>query len=307
MNNDSELKKKISESRRLYQNPYAHLNGIGEYDSVLKRNASASQKNTHLPSLYELQNPYASLSGEGNHSTETETVLHINNPRPQKSKSVVVEQAAHDLRVKIWKKRHELWPDGVPSDHVELLDPAKAIELIGYKLDEQEHLGNFADEGEATGVAGVIDRVGKRISISTHFPSHIQRFTAAHEIGHALMHNDAVIHRDRPVDGARKQRAPMEIEADKFAASFLMPEKLVRDRFRNVFGSDFFVLNDDTAFALDPGKPNELLSKCKARHVLARTLAGTMNYSGVHVRSLAEQFKVSISAMAIRIEELKLF
>jgi hypothetical protein len=307
MNNNTAIKKKIAESRRLYQNPYAHLDEIGDTNSAPNLEISASQNTDAIPSIHDLQNPYARLSVENDQSTNEGTVQQLRFQQAPKNKPDPIEQAARELQGKIWKNRHELWPEGVPTDFVEMLDPRKAIEFIGFKLDEQEYLGNFEDEGDATGVAGVIDRIGKRISISTHFPNHIQRFTAAHEIGHALMHKESVIHRDRPVDGARVKRAPMEIEADKFAAFFLMPEKLVRERFKNIFGVEIFVLDDDSAFALEPSNPVGLINKCKDSHDLARVLAGTEYYNGRHVRSLAEQFKVSVGAMAIRIEELQLF
>jgi hypothetical protein len=41
-------------------------------------------------------------------------------------------------------------------------------------------------------------------------------------------------------------------------------------------------------------------------YLLTRILSGAMYYNGMHFSSLAEQFSVSIEAMAIRLEELKL-
>jgi IrrE N-terminal-like domain len=50
-----------------------------------------------------------------------------------------------------------------------------------------------------------------------------KRFTAAHELGHLLMHPLGVQYRDVP--GAKK--TPQEHDADRFAAALLMPAHLV--------------------------------------------------------------------------------
>ncbi len=117
------------------------------------------------------------------------------------------------------------------------------------------------------------------------------------------------MHRDRPLDGSQVDRGGrdhIEIDADKFASFFLMPEKLLRTRFRRLFLCEKFTVNEATAFALDPSGKHQLLWRGKTRRELARILAGSTSYNGQNFSSLAEQFKVSIEAMAIRIEELDL-
>jgi Zn-dependent peptidase ImmA (M78 family) len=118
------------------------------------------------------------------------------------------------------------------------------------------------------------------------------------------------MHRDRPIDGKiqnNKPRERLEIEADKFATYFLMPAKLVKSKFREIFGTiDRFTLNNDTAFALDSSDPDGLLTTCKTRRELAKTLAKAEVYNSKHVVSLSKYFGVSIEAMAIRIEEMDL-
>lgn len=59
-----------------------------------------------------------------------------------------------------------------------------------------------------------------------------------HMIGYALLHREARMHRDKAIDGSDQQAGPrdrIEYEADKFASVFLMPEKLLRTRFKHVF------------------------------------------------------------------------
>ena len=63
------------------------------------------------------------------------------------------------------------------------------------------------------------------VAVSNKFSKEVQNFTAAHELGHAILHEQAILHRDIPVDsiGKRVVRDRVEIEADTFATYFLMP------------------------------------------------------------------------------------
>jgi len=270
----------ITDSRRLHQNPYAYLDSVGSFDAI-------------------------SLN------YETKKQLHASPyKKPSNNKSITtVEQKVQDLHKTIWKKRHALWPEGVPSDPVELLDPKFALEYLDYDLEMSEYLGEYYSHDSSIEAAGILDRTAKRISISNRLPKDTLRFTTAHELGHVILHNQTMMHRDRAIDGTNPKnipREPIEFEADKFAALFLMPEKLVRQRFRLTFGLDKFVLTEDTAFALDPKKSIDQFRKDNNPHNLARILAETSYYNGNQINSLASQFKVSVGAMAIRIKELNL-
>lgn len=58
----------------------------------------------------------------------------------------------------------------------------------------------------------------------------------AHELGHALLHVGLeAMHRDRPVDGPYNSTDIKERQANKFAACFLMPSKLVEITFEQLF------------------------------------------------------------------------
>lgn len=305
MKNPNSITKKISDSRRLLQNQYAYLNGDGNYEALIVNQTI---------SYHELGNPYACLDGNSDSDTpilnKDKEILHNSNVKAYYNYSEI-EQKVRELQRCIWKNRNELWPDGVPDDPVQLLDPSIAAKYIGYEFEEAEFLGEFCAKGTDKEIAGIIDHLQKRISLSRNFKNNIRRFTAAHELGHALLHEpqSAVMHRDRPIDGSSKSnepRATIEKEADKFATYFLMPEKLVRARFRQAFGVDVFVLNDDTAFALNPTNPDELFDYCRTTRNLAKILASIEHYNGRYMCSLANQFAVSVVAMAIRIEELGL-
>jgi Zn-dependent peptidase ImmA (M78 family) len=115
------------------------------------------------------------------------------------------------------------------------------------------------------------------------------------------------LHRDRALDGTGgPSREPRETEADLFASFFLLPEKPVREAFKQKFLTELFVLNEGTAFALGSKDLESLQSRCRTLRDLARVLANAERYNGAHFHSLASQFRVSAEAMAIRIEELGL-
>ncbi|MEW8073660.1 MAG: ImmA/IrrE family metallo-endopeptidase [Candidatus Thiodiazotropha sp.] len=308
-------KKQISESRRLLEDPYAYLNGEGEFDAapkVIKASAAQIEANRRT-----LENQYAFLDEAGSLSglvpmartTPDPVTEQIQLPKRSGKGYQWIEQAARMLQENIWRRRYELWPDGVPDDPVELLDPAIALDLLGFEFETAETLGQITFNGSAFEVAGVIDQPAKRVQISRQMPFNTRRFTAAHELAHAALHEGIHMHRDRPLDGSGQEwgaRDEIEKEADKFAGFFLMPENLMRKRFRQHFLCDKFELNDTTAFALDPSGTKNLLQGKKSLRDISRILAKTESFNGKYFHSLADQFHVSVEAMAIRLEELSL-
>lgn len=184
-----------------------------------------------------------------------------------------------------------------------------ALRFIGYRFDASEVLGQFSRGGELFEVAGIIDRSTKSVRVSPQFAQEIQNLTAAHELGHAILHQGTSLHRDRALDGSSAQgsRDYVEIETDKFATYFLTPERLVRERFEGMFCAAQFVLTEDTLFALNPSFAlNVKAADLASRRGLARALAGAERYNGKYMKPLARQFRVSVEAMAIRLEELGL-
>lgn len=57
-----------------------------------------------------------------------------------------------------------------------------------------------------------------------------QRFTLAHELGHLLAGDDQGVHLDEDVFGKAQKRDGSELRANSFAAAFLMPEEILRER-----------------------------------------------------------------------------
>lgn len=218
----------------------------------------------------------------------------------------LIETKAHDLHALIWKKNKH---SGRPL--IELLDPALAAELLGLDFEYQPDLGKFGQGSDRFEIAGALDRSASRIVVSTKFHPDTVRFTAAHELGHWMVHEFDAPHRDRPIRGMvseQYRRSVEEREADYFAACFLVPPNLFRRDFEKAFRVTApFVFTHDNALELSGGNdPDALLYPEEGSLARELTLANAKSYRGNHFESLAAQYRVSDYSMAIRIRELKL-
>lgn len=113
------------------------------------------------------------------------------------------------------------------------VDVAAAAEKLGVKI--------FAAK-LAEKVSGVLLREpsygsssGFVIFVDQDEPAVRQRFTAAHELGHFVLHKEAVGHKNEDnyllrSDGMSNRQ---EVEANQFAASLLMPFDLIESAMRN--------------------------------------------------------------------------
>lgn len=220
-----------------------------------------------------------------------------------------IESIARQLQYTIWEYRTEIWKHDTPQDKMDILKPEIALEkILGYIFNKPTTLGIHEIQGKHFNVAGLIDRKSKVVEISEEFPLDVQNFTAAHELGHALLHQQNGLHRDRALDdsGTSGPRDLQELQADKFAAYFLMPRKLVESKFKDLFLTKRFKVDEATVFALNEGSVSDFKKKCKKLRDLSEFLASAEYFDGKHFRSISKQFRVSVKAMAIRLEELKL-
>lgn len=310
------LSRRITESRRLLQNPYAHLNGLGGYSALPHHNELTEPSSEEIArSRWLSQNPYAHLDEFGcfsalsNHShmqvgTFTDAPQEIT--KEYRHSHIEIERRVRNLHKRIWQNRNKIWSNATPPNPIDMLNPVIALKFIGYDCDLDETLGQFYIDGKLIEVAGTIDKLSAKVRISRQFSNNIRSFTAAHELGHALLHQTNGLHRDRPLDGTNISRDPVELEADKFATFFLMPRKLVKNTFKKFFLTDRFFLNEATTFALGLGDFVALKKKYKTLRQLSRMLASAEHFNGLQFISLANQFRVSTEAMAIRLEELEL-
>lgn len=228
------------------------------------------------------------------------------------SNSNLSNAAIEDIAIKVqnlmWKYRNTIWKKKRPETPREILRPNIAFEkLLDYKVLKRDTLGEYDLSGEIVEIAGIIDNDNKAVGISKNFPPHIQNFTLAHELGHALLHKQNVLHRDRALDGTSGiVRAAIEIQADKFATYFLMPKKQVVKAFQEQFSMDKFVLNEDSIFALTGDTLRSFRVKHRSLRDLSRFIASAEYLYATPFKSIAEVFNVSTEAMAIRLEELDL-
>jgi formiminotetrahydrofolate cyclodeaminase/Zn-dependent peptidase ImmA (M78 family) len=224
-------------------------------------------------------------------------------------KNIDVEQCARDLQNLIWDNRHLIWKENSAVNRLEILKPEIILKrVLGFDCFFSEKYGVPTGDDRVIEVAGVIDQPNKLVAISTKYSKEVQNFTAAHELGHALLHTQAILHRDNPLDRAsiRTDGDYTEFMADKFATFFLMPKKLVEEGFFEIYNTTNFQITEETAFKFGGKKAHELRDEFKNKRALALKLATTTSYNGMFFISLAKTFGVSQTAMAIRLEELEL-
>lgn len=235
--------------------------------------------------------------------------LLLNNKKQDRYSNEDLRQIVRNLHFELWQNRNQIWTDTEQLQPVHIIDPATTFSLHGYDYEETVTLGQDVIDGERVEIAGFVDNENKVAKVSRKFAPDVRRFTSAHELGHAILHEQKMLFRDRALDGGAgsAKRPQIELEADMFATFFLMPEVQVREIFTLIFGQEQFEVNHASAFALGFNGIGALRSELPTvRHITAR-LATTSLYQSVPRRSLCEFFGVSQTAMAIRIEELSLF
>lgn len=138
------------------------------------------------------------------------------------------------------------------------------------------------------------------------------RFTMAHEIGHHVVHGSGNYLRTTRESQLRRHADQLqELEAETFSALLLMPEQAVRSHFQGRFRGSIQRnrLDEATAFFLGQGTGKKLntldLRRMEALE-LAKLLARALSFGGPPFERLFKAFGVSISAMAIRLIDLKL-
>lgn len=220
-----------------------------------------------------------------------------------------IENAASRFQNLLWIHKELIWLNNVPDHPAKVLKPNTAFKkALAYKYVPVEKLEIIDDGNGSFETAGIINQKDKIVFISNSFDVNTQNFTAAHELGHALLHKQTVLHRDRPINGIPKKvkRNFTERQADKFATYFLMPAKLVKNEFNEIFLTEKFIIDEQTSFNLIKDSPGKLRSQCKNLRGLALKLASSERYDNESFVSIASLFNVSNTAMAIRLEELDL-
>lgn len=209
-----------------------------------------------------------------------------------------IENLTRSLQLQLWKSSKPTSTNGIVEE-LEIMDPSKVLNNLGYQVAISDKLGVDYQDNKLKEIAGVCDNKRKLVVISKFYPREVVQFTLAHELGHALMHKDEILFRDIPLESSERytSRDIREVQANNFAACFLMPKKMVKKEFFKRFKYNSINIEEYKAEMLQFDRNLELRQ-------ISRDLASlrTEKYSN----SLASTFKVSTEAMAIRLEELKL-
>lgn len=229
---------------------------------------------------------------------KTQYVVFMNNK--------AIAESALDLQRAIWRLKEVYCPQA-KGNPLLCLAPEIACRHMGYTFSRETEFGDPRFTGGR--IIGQLDMTQKRIGVAENLPFAEQRFTAAHEIGHLILHGhhgDMTMHRERPQFGNSPNRPPREREADYFAACYLIPEEPLRGFFTRRFGHTLPLrMTEQLAWQLAPTNPDQLLKA--SIDSLDRELA-LAKYEGSALgrfRSLANIFGVSAKAMAWRLKELK--
>ena len=220
-----------------------------------------------------------------------------------------IELEARILQAEVWKSREILHPK-YSGNPLELLDPRLLAQVLGIDYYEISGLSDqcFPFRGKHFKTAGLLDRQKNLIAVEADFSLEIRRFTGVHECGHVVLHADEIVHRDRPLDGAPSNlvRPPKEKQADRFSAAYLMPERLVCAKFEECYGSQRFAFSDADMFHFFGHLGSQV--GVDGMQSLSRelALAKSRSYNRLRFPSLADTFRVSPKAMALRIRELDL-
>lgn len=226
----------------------------------------------------------------------------------KKPSDLEIEKGIKDFQNLVWKHKGIIWKNP-PQEPREILDPQLIFkDVLCYDYVTREEFGVLDDEGNIIEIAGLINQSNRLVVISNKFSEPTQRFTGAHELAHALFHDQELQHRDLPLDnsGPYHLRAFNEKVADKGATYFLMPEKDIVNQFILRFESSSFSINEETCFNLTRGTVSDLKRECKNLREFSKKISSFESYNGRRFESLAQRFNVSVQAMAIRLEQLNL-
>lgn len=215
-----------------------------------------------------------------------------------------IEGITREFQNLLWTHHKAVWGLSLNSQR-QILEPQTIFEKV-FDYDFGE-FSSIDDNEDGTECAGFIDQRERHVVLSKEYPSEVKNFTMAHELGHAILHRQTVLHRDIPIDVSNfVVRSVTEKQADKFATYFLMPRKQVVKTFYELFETRKLLINDNTAFNLIRRSKSVLRRKIKSKRDFALKVASAEIFAGTPFKSLAQQYNVSVTAMAIRLEELDL-
>lgn len=219
-----------------------------------------------------------------------------------------IESLVKDLINTLFVNKSSAWRVNIPEKYKDVIQPKKILKLLGYEYFEATSLGQYFLNGKKVEVAGFTDHNKKIVGISTQYSLQSRYFTLCHELGHVIMHKGDRLYRDgsHEVNYNKYGQDWKEYQANVFAKNLSMPDIIVKEVFKSIFSMDKFRLNSETIFRLNKGNINEIKRKYPIKRSLSVFLAGLEFYNHQRFESMADVFRVSKTAMAIRLEELDL-
>ncbi|AHW70878.1 ImmA/IrrE family metallo-endopeptidase [Pseudomonas aeruginosa] len=172
-----------------------------------------------------------------------------------------IEKAATDLLKQIYRDCRYLWPDQAIQPMMMRIFASLRwfVAMISTSI---PLLGRVGSTVTTRGLLLLAWLIVSRTRSPLLPSDKVELFPRDHEIGHLVLHEDTVLHRDRASDGSPllARRPPAEREADRFTDCSLMPQKLVKERFEfMVRGIGQLRFSDMVAFHLNPINPSRLL------------------------------------------------
>lgn len=232
------------------------------------------------------------------------------------SSNTSIKKQARDVLSRLYNLQYEETGYYLSPDEFFPIDLNKVISYImNWELESVSDIGT---DSNGQRLRGHCNYDKKLIQIAFEGISPGEKiFTAAHEIGHAVLHTDA--HRTSPGSARKRtirkvdklitpaQERKMEREANMFASEILMPEKAVRDYFLRVFGREKIWVGSSKAQNIIKDfsqKIQKITSNLKNAKDFSPYFA---DYKKTRSNpSMREFFGVSRIAMSIRLLELKL-
>jgi len=180
-------------------------------------------------------------------------------------------------------------------------------EILGWRIERVDMMGHSESLDPVDARTDFQEKI-IMIGIGEKIPQGRVNFTLAHELGHILLHGEKglkALLRIRPFRDKQPgafPRRPLEVEADRFAAELLMPERAVKHRFDQTFGYK--------EIHVDSSNARQILSQTKSKSEVrtSRSLAKSCAVfkPAPELPSLVTFFDVSPEAMANRLLELRL-
>jgi hypothetical protein len=212
-----------------------------------------------------------------------------------------IDERVRQLQLTILQSQEELSPGSGIENPIRLLKAPVWSHFLAVEYSEVAGLEKFWRGGIYYQTLGIADPEERVIAVEYGQPPETRRFTAAHELAHLELHNVCGLHRDRAIfaPGDRNSPStPREVEANYFAAAFLVPRKLLRRECERRFGNLPLVLTDETAYWLTQNNSNLIFNSEDRVKAFAFCAASATSFDGRHFKSLSEFFEVSCSVVA---------